>query len=319
MTRMTFAVIPKAAAFAARFGVAPEIHAEDYIFHYYGELLREQGANPDTIQDRSVESYFWDGANSAAHFDALIRQFHADYGQRRLSLLEFAAGYGRVTRHLARMADRYDLLACDIHPQAIAFLHDVLGVRSLASCHDPGDFAAPQRFDIVFALSFFSHMPDRTWGRWLVRLFDAVAEDGVLIFTTHGRLDYSLAGQPPLDPAGFWFGEYTEQRDLSFADYGTMLVTPGYVLRHLGRCARASLVFFQEGHWNKQDLYVVRKVPVAFAGDPHWQPPDPATAVRLARLDAEMAAAQRALETIRASRSWRLTAPLRRLGRWLKG
>jgi SAM-dependent methyltransferase len=134
-----------------------------------------------------MDYYFNDGARSAAHLDELVAEFHSDHTKRPLCLLEFASGYGMVSRHLGRMKERYAFTACDIHEQAIEFLRTEIGVEAVISRTDPDDLALSGDFDVIFSLSFFSHVPHRTWGRWLQKLYSALANDGLLIFTTHGR------------------------------------------------------------------------------------------------------------------------------------
>ena len=65
------------------------------------------------------------------------------------------------------------------------FTKDVLGVESYLSSPVPEQLTLPPR-DVIFAHSFFSHMPETTWARWLKALANALAPRGVLIFTTHG-------------------------------------------------------------------------------------------------------------------------------------
>jgi hypothetical protein len=77
--------------------------------------------------------------------------------------------------------------ACDIHPEAGAFLREKLGVAAVGSVEVPEKFNLGQRFDVVFALSFFSHLPHSGWRRWLLALAEHTGPDGILIFTTHGE------------------------------------------------------------------------------------------------------------------------------------
>ncbi len=255
---MGYADAPEAEAVAARFGVPPYIHKDDFIYEY---LLGPDPNAWSATRPGAIDFYFSDGARSAAQMDELVARFHQDYGRRRLTLFEFASGYGCVSRHLAKMADKYDLLACDIHEQAVEFLAGSLAIRSLLSRREPGELELHGKFDVVFALSFFTHMPDRTWGAWLAKLIDCLADTGVLIFTTHGRTSHNDGGRPPLDPDGYWFGGGSEQKDLPLEDYSTMMVTPGYAVRHIERCDHAAIAFFQEAFWwGKQDTYIVRKV-----------------------------------------------------------
>jgi SAM-dependent methyltransferase len=287
-------------ALGMRLAVPPHIHPDDFMFHYH------LGPDPqESDRRRALEYYFADGARSAAQLDELVVRFHPQQGQRRLSLLEFASGYGCVSRHIAKMTDRYDHLACDIHQQAVDFLPRCLKVPAILSHRDPQALYLPQAFDVIFALSFFTHI--RAWSEWMLRLFDALADDGLLIFTTHGRVEHHDGGGPVLDEKGFWFGGTSEQKDLPLEDYRTAIVTPFYVFEQMGQRERASLTLFQESlWWGRQDTYVIRKAPLPFG------PPRPDRHA----LQRNVAALHSAIEAIYASRSWRLSAPIRWIGRW---
>ena len=132
---------------AGQLGVSPAIHADDFIFRF---VL----AHPNFPEaGGAVDYYFNDGRKSALSLGSLLAELGKD---RRpaggpLRLLEFAAGYGCVTRHLRGAIDDLDLIACDIHPQAITFIEDKLGVSALQSASIPEDFEAPHPFDVVFA------------------------------------------------------------------------------------------------------------------------------------------------------------------------
>ena len=237
---------------AIRHGVAPDIHPEDFIFQF---LIQNQSF---TSKYDAINYYFADGAKSCGLLLSLI----ADYlgsNSTPIRVLEFASGYGCVSRHLSKQSG-YEYTPCDIHSAAVDFINASLGMKALQSAHRPEDFTPPQKYDVVFALSFFSHMPDRTWGRWLGALLGSVRPGGLLIFTTQGRLSAQFFGSPATDGNGYWFKAESEQKDLDVDEYGQTIVTPGYVFRRVSAYVDAQPAFFKEGFWWKhQDVYVIRK------------------------------------------------------------
>jgi SAM-dependent methyltransferase len=233
--------------------VLAEVHADDFIYWFC--IM-----HPHLSLERGISYYFQDGANSARKLADLVAGLE-DLDQNSVKLLEFASGYGCVARHLKRRP-QFELVSCDIHPQALEFLSRTLGVRTLASSHDPADFAPPERFDVVFALSFFSHMPRRTFGPWLRALFRALHDPGYLIFTTLGLRACKEFGIEPEDfPAdGFWFEARSEQHDLDGAEYGMTVVTPEFVRAEVERQTGAPIVLYKHvGWWDNQDLWVVKR------------------------------------------------------------
>lgn len=174
-------------------------------------------------------------------------------------MLEFASGYGCVSRHLVNFSDEIELTACDIHNEARQFYADNFSVPFIMSASVPENFDPSAAFDAVFALSFFSHMPEASWSRWLNRLFDCVVPGGFLIFTTHGIV--SMGGMRGFSNNGFRFRPDSEQKDLATAEYGTTFTTPTFVRSEIDKISTAKLFLFREGEWwGHQDLYVVKKI-----------------------------------------------------------
>ena len=237
---------------AARFGVSPDVHPADMIFRF----VATHTVFPDAYQ--AIQYYFQDGRTSAERLRAIIRQWLPDRPQGRL--LEFASGYGCVTRHLLPLPlPGWEVTCADIHDEAVLFLQK-LGAKAVPSASKP-EALRLQPFDVVFALSFFSHMPDATFARWLQTLYSAVLPGGLLIFTTHGHFSLPHLGNPPFNKEGYWFKAESEQHDLPQEEYGMMAVTPSYVCDRIKALPGGPrIAVFNEGlWWNHQDLWVVQR------------------------------------------------------------
>lgn len=238
-------------AAARRHGVEPVCHPQDFIYKFVVTHpgFKEIGA--------AVDYYFDDGARSAQKLADLLKELQV--ARRPIRLLEFASGYGCVSRHLKKNGD-LSIVACDIHPQAIEFLTNKLGVRAVMSAHQPEGLSLGELFDAVFALSFFSHMPRATWGQWVRALFSQVKPGGYLIFTTHGMASRQWHQNPEMPPDGFWFTPSSEQDDLDAAEYGSTIVTPEFVRQEVR--AQTGEDIFEHRYafwWEHQDLYIVKK------------------------------------------------------------
>jgi SAM-dependent methyltransferase len=153
--------------------------------------------------------------------------------------------------------------ACDIHPAAVEFIKNELKTDAILSNVVPEDLVMGETFDVVFALSFFSHMPKNSFFRWLRALASFVRPEGFLIFTTHGLVTRRLWFRKyEFDPDGFFFHPDSEQKDLSPLDYGAACVKPQYVCGGVFENPNLNLQYFREGYWwNHQDLYIVKVVP----------------------------------------------------------
>src|SRR5262249_12403419 len=142
-------------AAAKRHGVESMVHPQDFIYWFCA-------THPSWTIEQGIEYYFWDGGRSARH----LAEGFSGLGlcaTPPVNLLEFASGYGCVSRHLKK-TPQLELFSCDIHPAATNFISDRLGVRSALSNSVPEHFCPAEKFDVVFALSFFSHMPRSSFG-----------------------------------------------------------------------------------------------------------------------------------------------------------
>lgn len=244
------------AAAAARHAVTSAVHPEDLIFQF----LYGNGVFPTKAD--AINYYFDDGARSARKVADHVARFARPAEDVR-HVLEFASGYGAVTRHLTSALHGYQLASCDIHPEAIDFLSAEIGVPTVTSASSPDDFTPQETYDVVFALSFFSHMPRSTWSSWLARLIDTLRTDGILLFTTHGALSQQHFPQAELDQEGFWFEPQSEQHDLDGETYGSTITSKAFVDRAISLVPAECVFYEQGGWWDHQDLYILRR-----SGDP---------------------------------------------------
>lgn len=173
------------------------------------------------------------------------------------SMLDFASGYGRVTRFLVRAIDPGRVFVSDIYADAVNFQRVTFGVGGVASGPDPAAFSHGARYRLVAASSFFSHVPDALFQTWMEILLASVKPGGVLIFSTLGR-------ELLADPLADWSREivYLEESESERLDkkvYGTTYVTEEYVRRTIRRVGgdALSVLRLPRGLGGLQDLYVV--------------------------------------------------------------
>jgi SAM-dependent methyltransferase len=234
---------------AVRYNVCGDIDPADHIFWFLHGHPR--------IGASAADHYFSDGLDCAVKLRALIEE---QLSVASVSILEFASGYGRVTRHLPNVLPEATCTACDIHEAAVRFISR-FGVEAVRSCEVPEEFDLGRSFDVVFALSFFSHAPPSTWTRWLRRLADHTANGGLTIFTTHGERSRPLVA-PGSRPSGdFVYLPYSEQLDLPTEQYGTALTPLPFVYAQVAALETSRLTKFEEGFWwGHQDVYVMRRI-----------------------------------------------------------
>ncbi|PGZ93613.1 methyltransferase [Bacillus pseudomycoides] len=239
---------------ADKYHTVEHIHENDHIFRFVME-------HPSfSSGEQAIEYYFNDGQKSASLFMELIQEL-LEVKEEPTQVLEFASGYGRITRYLLNQERKLDITACDIHEEAVNFIKEKLSAKVLLSHTQPELFTVPHSYHVVFALSFFSHIPDSTWFRWLKTLYNTLQPGGLLIFTTHGYQSKKMSGTPELNSEGYWFAPGSEQLDLEGQDYGVTVVSPAYVCKKIELLPENPVIVrMVEGFWwGHQDLYIIRK------------------------------------------------------------
>ena len=175
-------------------------------------------------------------------------------------VLEFASGHGRFTRHLVKALGADRVVVSDVVPDAVEFSRRTFGVDGFMSASVPEQVQWPQRYELVFVLSLFSHLPRSTWSRWLKVLWDAVASGGLLVFSTHG-VKAAAFDSVALDEEGFFFAPSSESNAIDAQEYGTAFTSEAFVLQRMAEtCGTDALVHRAPVHfWNHQDAYVLRR------------------------------------------------------------
>jgi SAM-dependent methyltransferase len=149
-----------------------------------------------------ADSFVSQGKAAAAEFADLARRHDAELGPGA-AVLEFGCGCGRVARWFqAEVQARY--FGCDVNPRLIAWCRDNL----------PGEFRKTElspplpyetgAFDLVYALSVFTHMHEENALAWLAELARVTKPGGLALLTYQDdQLPTAEALQPALGREGY--------------------------------------------------------------------------------------------------------------------
>lgn len=207
----------------------------------------------DQDRDRALVNYFVNGYEQLE----LVRHIARWRERPPRRMLDFASGYGRLTRFLVHERIAEEITVADILEGGMQFQSEQFGVRAVVSKTLPQDLVIDGTFDLIFVASLFTHLPPATFTPWLRRLAELLTEDGLLIFTTH---DAQLA---PEKFEGIHFVSTSESRVLDLADYGSTWVTEQYVREQVATigahfdCVRMGAL----AEW--QDVWVVSPSPIS--------------------------------------------------------
>jgi SAM-dependent methyltransferase len=103
------------------------------------------------------------------------------------AILDFGCGCGRVLLHLSEMLDKR-IFGTDYNQKLIAWLSNHLanGTVFLNDLSPPTQHATAQ-FDLVYALSVFTHLTEEMQIEWMSEFSRIIRTGGHLILTTHGN------------------------------------------------------------------------------------------------------------------------------------
>ena len=206
-------------------------------------------------RDAALTNYFQNGLEQ---FE-VVKHIASWRTARPRRMLDFASGYGRLTRFLVHEHLADEITVSDILEGGMEFQAREFGVKTILSTSFPENLAAPETYDLIFVASLFTHLPPSTFRPWLQRLASLLEPEGLLIFSVH---DESIA--PEKVGEGINFEAYSESRVLDASDYGSTWVTEAYVREQVASIdAGYACVRLPRGLSEWQDLYVVSPSPIA--------------------------------------------------------
>jgi SAM-dependent methyltransferase len=102
-------------------------------------------------------------------------------------VLDFGCSSGRVLRVLAAWRPGVDWVGCDPNAPAVAWADaNIPGVTAFASPQEPPLALDDASFDLVYAISIWSHFGPTQAERWLDEMRRILKPGGALVFTTQG-------------------------------------------------------------------------------------------------------------------------------------
>jgi SAM-dependent methyltransferase len=227
----------------------------DLLIHPEDEMLLFAYGLFDGSRDQALAQYVNAGLGIASTLSDVARWRWGSLSNAG-SLLDFASGFGRLTRFLLPRFDRAKITVADIYADAMEFQRDHFGVRAVRSTTRPDELELEGPFDLINVTSLFTHLPGRTFHAWLSRLSRLLAPGGVLCFTVH---DLSLLeGGAGEVSGGIVFVAESESRSLDPEEYGSTWVSETYV-REVARevIPGASVHRLERAIGRFQDLYLV--------------------------------------------------------------
>jgi SAM-dependent methyltransferase len=188
-------------------------------------------------------------------------------------VLDFGCSSGRVVRVLAAAYPDIEWHGCDPNDDAVSWASDHLaGIHFQHGPEHPPLGGEGGRFDVVYAISIWSHFSERAALAWIGEMARIVRPGGRLVLTAQGSqtiAEQAAAGSRPASQVfeilralyrhGFWFAaEFGAGGDhgVRNPDWGTAFFTSEWLLTYL--TPRWRLLGFWPGRAEgSQDLYVL--------------------------------------------------------------
>jgi SAM-dependent methyltransferase len=173
------------------------------------------------------------------------------------SILEFGCGCGRVLTHFECDAS---LAGCDINQQLIDWVHEYLpSIDARVNGLQPPLSWPDSAFDLVVALSVFTHLPEPLALAWMAELIRVLAPGGYIVFSAHG--EHYLPALTASERADFKAGKPVARFARSA---GTNLCNTYYpeswVRKTLASGLESAAFRARGAHGNpEQDLYLFKK------------------------------------------------------------
>ena len=188
-------------------------------------------------------------AGGRRHAEALwemMRSAGADPA-RTAAVLDFGCGCGRVISAFQALLPSAQFSGADAEADLISWADSHLSADFRVNSPEPPLPYADEAFDLIYAISVFTHLDQRLQFLWLEELRRVARPGAILVFTVHGTDD---AGKFEFVKNGAWADFFPEY-------YQTTFHGQGYVAQNWGRYF--TVLEYKAHAVGQQDAVVLRK------------------------------------------------------------
>ena len=255
-----------------------------YFAKCYDDYLKSEVANVISENDPMFWGVLWDEHHEAEgkYTEALLDEYQTNYygfGQdaahevvtacmnsylkRVDSVLDLACGYGRVTRHLVELFPDAKVFAADVICDGVAFCAEQFGVEGIHLPDDIGEYDFGHRYDVIWAGSLFTHHPRGRVKRWIAHMCNHLSDNGIFVFTTHGRRAFKKLKVEPNIEKGYLetgYGFHCPDHLDDAKGGGISVVDPAVLMADLKDIATVRVLSYRQAGWLEfQDVVSVGK------------------------------------------------------------
>jgi SAM-dependent methyltransferase len=148
---------------------------------------------------------FWEIGRGCATLVTTLLNNHGVRIEDCEAILDFGCGCGRTIRHFGAL-ETARLFGTDYNPQLVEWCRNSFPFAEFAVNRIKPPLAyADAKFDVIYALSVFTHLPRALQLPWLDELWRVLKPGGHLVMTTHGAA-HARRFLPPRQHAKFQSG-----------------------------------------------------------------------------------------------------------------
>ena len=194
------------------------------------------------------------------------------------TVLDFACGSGRVTRHLQAFFPGAHVVACDLYESHVQFCSDVLGAEGFMSKENFNEIDFGVKFDVIFCGSLLTHLPADLFRKAMQLMARSLSDQGIAVVSMQGRhaefiqrrkykyiedelFEVAMAG---VDKDGFGYVDYNHHWLTNTwtkqANYGVAMARPHWTLKQLEEDYSIRVLSYTERAWDgSQDVVIFSK------------------------------------------------------------
>jgi SAM-dependent methyltransferase len=175
-------------------------------------------------------------------------------------VLDFGCGCGRVLRHW-HPYQNVEVHGTDYNPDLITWCQRNLGFANFAvNGLEPPLLYADSQFDLIYALSVFTHLTEPLHRAWIDELRRIIRTGGFLLITTHGRTYRERLNSE--EQLAYDSGELVVKKGTSAGSNTCAAFHPEEYVRKLVQGKFEIVDFIPEGAKGnpRQDLFLLRKI-----------------------------------------------------------
>lgn len=208
-----------------------------------------------------IESFLEIGKRCSQDISAALARIGRDWDSFQ-HILDFGCGCGRVLMWYSNHSQSQRFYGMDIDADAISWCCDNLAFATFSVNNPlPPLEYPPEMFDLIYAISVFTHLNEDYQFQWLNELKRVAKPKGILVLTVHGR--HCWEALSPQDVAriereGFNFTITKTMEDIFPTWYQVAYHTKQYILDRYAQYFEI-LDYIPRGLNDHQDMVILRK------------------------------------------------------------